>query len=204
MNKIVYLLGAAVLGMVPIARGITVDYTTIANGTYPSVSLGGTTVTGSSTVTSGFYAGFQGLGITGGGADISLDVGETMTINLGMLATGVNLTFVDIDPPGNVTFGFQAFNGVTSLGSFACPYASTEPQTYNLTALAGGLSMSSFTIYVTDPSPPLGLQIQGVSFNPATVPDSASTVALLGLTCLCLFAVAHRQCMRQQSADPLS
>ena len=136
-------------------------------------------------VTSGLIAGFRGLGITGGGDNRSLDAGETMTIALGQLGANVQLTLVDIDPPGNVIFSFQAFNGATSLGTFRFPVASTAPKTYNLSTLAGGLDMSLFIISVGS-SPSLGLQIQGVSFD--AVPDSSSTLALLGLGLVGLFS----------------
>jgi hypothetical protein len=173
--------------IVTTTSAVSVDYTSVANGTYGSISLGGTTVTGSSTVTSGTLGSFRGLGVTGGGDNLSLDTGETMTIALGQLGANVQLTFVDIDPVGNVPFSFQAFNGATSLGIFACPLASTAPQTYNLSTIAGGLSMSSFIISVQAPGVPKGLQIQAVSFD-AAVPDSTSTLALLGLGIVGLFS----------------
>ena len=93
------------------------------------------------------YAGYRGLGILGAGSlngsDVSLDVGETMTIDFGRLVSNVLLTLVDIDPPGNVTFSFEAFNGLTSLGSFAFPAASVAPEIYNLSTLVGGQDMST-------------------------------------------------------------
>lgn len=190
MKRLYPLFFTAVLitGFSYMAGATFVDYTTVADGTYSSINLDGTTVTGSADVTSAYYAGFQGLGVVGGGSDVSLDTGETMTIALGQLGANVQLTVVDIDPPGNVTFSFQAFDGATSLGTFAFPYASVAPETYNLSTLAGGLSMTSFIISVGSPSAPLGLQIQSVSFNPASVPDSASTLALLGLGIVGLFS----------------
>jgi hypothetical protein len=180
-TKILGLLAGGLLAGPMAANAIVVDYTTVADGTYGSVSLGGTTVTGSSTITSGSLAGFRGLGITGGGGSISLDLGETMTIDFGVLATNATVTINDIDPLGNVTFGFRAFNGATDLGLFGFPIASSFSQVFDLFALSGGLNMTSFRIELTA-SAPRGLQIQGVSFDAllTTVPEPG-TLALLGL-----------------------
>jgi hypothetical protein len=166
----------------PTANAVSVDYTTVADGEYASISLGGTTVTGSSLVTSAYYAGWRGLGIKGGGSNLSLDIGETLSIDFGALAlvSDLELTVVDIDPPGNVTFSFEAFRGSSSLGSFSIPFASSAPQTYDLFALSGGQYMSSIDISVSAPSAPLGLQIQGVSYTPvSSVPDGGSTLGML-------------------------
>lgn len=171
----------AVLSAPSVASAVFVDYTTIANGNYLSVALGGTTVTGSAGITSADYAGFRGLGVTGGGSNVSLDVNEKMTIDFAQLVSNVSLQLVDINPVGNVTFSFHAFNGLADLGSFDFPYAVSAPQTYDLTSLVNGLYMTSFTIEVEQPSPPLGLQIQGVSFDPASAPvPEPSTFILLG------------------------
>ena len=115
-----------------------------------------------------------------------------MSFDLGQLASNVMLTLVDIDPPGNVTFSFQAFNGASSLGTFNFPSANAAPETYNLSTLAGGQSMSRFVVSVGSPSAPLGLQIQGVSFNAATVPDGGSTLLLLGGAILGLGSLKRR------------
>lgn len=181
-------IAAVSLGIVSTANAVYVDYTLVADGDYASLNVGGTTVTGSAAIESAFYAGFRGLGVFGGGstglgANYSLDIGETMTINLNQLSSNVRLTLVDIDPPGNVAFSFEAFNGVVSLGTFNFPAAAGAPETYDLTTLAGGLDMSSFTVAVGSPSAPLGLQIQGVSFDSRNVPDASSTLTLLGLAC---------------------
>lgn len=174
-------MAAAIMTTPSVSVAMSVDYTTITNGSYTSISLGGTTVTGSSNVVSESLAGFSGLGIAGGGSDVSLDTGELMTISFGQLVTNVNLRLVDIDPFGNVAFFFHAYNGATDLGLFNFPLATSAPQTYDLTSLAGGLDMTSFTIGVGTPSAPLGLQIQGVSYDPASAPvPEPSTMLLLG------------------------
>jgi PEP-CTERM motif len=171
--------GADPIGLSDIAASSTIDYTTIPAGTYTSISLGGTTVTGSSDVVSATY-GFTGLGVLGGEvgpSDMSLDQGETMTIDLGTLATNVMLTLVDVEPVGNVSFAFTPFKGAMSLGTFAFPPVVVAPETFNLTSLAGGSALRSFTLSVQQ-SPPLGLQIQAVSFTPVPEPASLSLLAL--------------------------
>jgi hypothetical protein len=167
-----------------------VDYTTVANGTYPSLNLGGTTVTGSSNITSADFAGFRGLGVVGGGNDVSLDIGETMTIDFGQVVSNVLFTLVDISPPGNVTFSFEAFNGLSSLGSFDFPAATMAPETYDLSALTGGQNMSRFTVSVGSPSAPFGLQIQSVSFQ--AIPEPG-TLTLAGLSLLAIGMVLKRR-----------
>jgi hypothetical protein len=180
-------IAAVTLGIASTASAIYVDYTLVADGDYATLNYGGTTVTGSAAVESATYAGFRGLGVVGGGANYSLDTGETMSINLNQLSSNVRLTLVDINPPGNVTFSFEAFNGLASLGTFSFPAAIMAPETYDLTTLAGGLDMSRFTVAVGSPSAPLGLQIQGVSFDSSgTVPDAGSTLTLLSLGCATL------------------
>ena len=184
MKKIFVLLVVATFcfGFSSTGFALTADYTTIADGTYSSISLAGTTVTGSSNVVSANFAGFRGLGIEGqgslgNGADVSLDVGETMFFDLGTLASNTTLTLVDIDPPGNVTFSFEAFLNSVSLGVFDFPFASTAPETFDLFALSGNQYMTDFSVSVFSPSAPLGLQIQSVSFTPVPEP---STFLLLG------------------------
>lgn len=170
---------------------ITADYTTVADGSYPSVVLAGTTVTGSANVTSSFYAGFRGLGV-GGGPIGSLDFGEALTISFGQLVQNVTLSVVDIAPVGNASLGFEAFSGVASLGFFALPTATLAPQTYDLTALAGGLSFSSFTLTVPVVGAPLGFQIQSVSYDPATVPEP-SALLLVGAAVLAAYRRSGRR-----------
>lgn len=179
-RQVLAAMAAVLLGIGSTANAISIDYTLISDGDYASLNYGGTTVTGSGLIESASYVGFRGLGVVGGGADFSLDTGETMTIDLNQFSSNVRLTVVDINPPGNVTFSFEAFNGLVSLGTFNFPAASAAPQTYDLTSLAGGLNMSRFTVAVGSPSAPLGLQIQGVSFDSASVPDGGMTLLMLG------------------------
>jgi hypothetical protein len=175
------------------ANAVVVDYTTVSDGTYTSVSLGGTTVTGSAEVTSGAFAGFRGLGILGGGGPFSLpgagtltlDPTETMSIDFGSIVNAATVTIVDVDPVGNVNFQFEVFNGDTSLGVFTFPLASTAPQTYDLFALSSVSQMSRFTISLAA-SAPIGLQIQRVSFNVVPIPAAfwlfVSALAALGMS----------------------
>jgi len=176
------------------AGSIIADYRTIPNGTYGSISLAGTTITGSSSVTSDLYAGFRGLGILGAGSlgngsDTSLDVGETMTINFGQLVTNTTATINDIAPVGNVTFGFTAFRGSTNLGNFVFPLATVQEQIYNISALDGNQPITRFTIFVQSPSAPLGLQIQAVSFD--AVPEPA-TGFLCGAVIIAGYFISRR------------
>jgi hypothetical protein len=90
----------------------------------------------------------------------------------------VTLTVVDIDPPGNVVYGFQAFAGSTNLGIFSIPPHSQGIETKNITMLAGGALLSKITLVVTQ-SAPAGLQIQQTSFT--VVPEPAN-LALVGLS----------------------
>jgi hypothetical protein len=187
MSKVCNLLAVTlvVLGGASMCAGsVVVDYTTIPDGNAPSYNLGGTTVTGSAKIVSASFVGFRGLGVMGGGSDVSLDIGENMTIDFNQLAKNQTLTLVDIDPPGNVTFSFEAFAGGHSIGSFALPHAVTAPETYDLFALCGNQAFDKFTIFVSAPSPPLGLQIEGVTYDAAvpTVPEPATVViwSLLG------------------------
>ena len=171
------------------ANAIVVDYTTVANGPYSSVSLGGTTVTGSNTVYSGSILSHRGLGINGGANFLSLDFGEIMSIDFGTAVVAAELTLVDIRPPGNVSFQFEAFNGGSSLGVFNSPLVTTAPETFDLFALSGVAQMTSFEIAVlTPPAEFFGLQVQSLSFSPApisAVPVPAAIwlfgTALLGL-----------------------
>jgi len=159
-----------------LAGTIVADYTTLATGTSASVVLNGTTVTGTSSVVS--ISGL-GLGILGGGDNSSLDLGETMTVNFSQLVTNVTLTAQDINPPGNVTYAFTAFNGATNVGIFSIPLHVSEIQTHDLTTLSFGTPFSSFTLSLSA-SAPLGLRIRAVSYDVAAtaVPEPASFALL--------------------------
>lgn len=184
------MLGVATLCLAcaPAVRGgsIVADYTTLGTiSGQSSISAGGTVVTGSDLVTAGTRPdlGSTGLGILGGGnssvnGDGSLDPGETMTIDFGQLVTNVTLTAFDIDPPGNVSYEFTAFDGATNLGTFAIPVHTVYRETKDLTMLAGGLSFSRFTLSLIS-SPPLGLIIEQTSYDVSAVPEPA-TVTLIG------------------------
>jgi hypothetical protein len=173
------------------------DYTTIPNGSAASYSLGGTTVTGSNLVTSGSIAGIRGLGILGGifppTSDLSLDLGETMTIDYNQLVTDVFLTLVDIDPPGNVIYSFEAFDGATSLGTFPVPPHVTSIETKNLSLLAGNQDFTRITLSLSA-SAPAGLQIQSTSYHvvPTAVPEPGN-LALLAGTAVVFLGMARRR-----------
>jgi hypothetical protein len=181
--KIFLVIAMLVFASASFGGAISADYTSIADGCAGSFSLGGTTVSGSNNVCSGAYAGFRGLGVQGGGSDLSLDLGETMTIDFGQLVNHVTLTLVDVDPPGNVTFAFEAFNS-TSLGNFSFPLVAVNPTTFNLDTLDGGLSLTRFVISISA-SAPLGLQIQGTSYDAATPEPATSALIGVGLGLLC-------------------
>jgi hypothetical protein len=168
----------------------TADYTSLPDGCSASVVLGGATVTGSAQVCAGAFAGIRGIGIQGGGSDVTLDLGETMTIDFGSVVSDVQIQIWDVTPPGNVTFGFTAFNGATNLGSFGIPALSVDPTTFNLTSIAG-VDFSKFTLSISS-STPVGLQIQDVSFAPAAVPEPG-TLMLFGLGAAGLFLSRRRK-----------
>ena len=172
------------------ANAVVVDYTSVADGNYASVSLGGTTVTGSDDVTSGEYFGFRGLGIAGsptGLSELSLDFLEVMSIDFGTAVGAASLSIVDIDPVGNILFEFEAFDGITSLGTFALSAASSAPQSYDLFAGTGLSQFTSLSLRVLTSSVdvPLGLQLQGLTYQPSAVPVPAAIwlfgTALIGL-----------------------
>ncbi|MEO0531155.1 MAG: hypothetical protein AAF266_11370, partial [Planctomycetota bacterium] len=157
------------------------DYTTIPDGRSPAFSLNGTTVTGSADITSGDIGGIRGLGVFGGTfpptTDLSLDLGETLTIDYGQLVTGVKLQVVDIDPPGNVRYAFEAFDEQRSLGVVEVPRHMVRIETINLSALVANEPFTRVSLTVIE-SAPAGLQIQRTSFTPIPEP---LTLALLGI-----------------------
>lgn len=171
---------AALTGFGLSAEAAFVDFTTIPNGSATSFTLGGVTVTGSSNVTSGNLTGNRGLGIAGGGNDLSVDRGETLTIDYGQLVTNVTVRIVDIPPPGNVTYSFQAFNGATSLGTFAVPPHVNVVETKDISALDGDLFFTRITFSISE-SPPLGLQFQATGFTPVPEPSSLALCGVAGL-----------------------
>ena len=159
------------------AATIIADFTTLLDGCSASVTLPGIVTNGSANVCAGTIGDVRGIGIQGGGSDVSLDLGETLTIDFGGLVSNVQLQIWDVVPPGNVTFGFTAFNGAVNLGTFSIPSLVTNPTVFNLTALAGQ-NFSRFTLSETA-SAPIGLQIQSISAVTGT-PEPA-TFALFGL-----------------------
>jgi hypothetical protein len=157
------------------ARGVTVRFDTIGSGNTATLNTGGITATGSANVEffQGTFFGFPddtgGLGILGGGSDHSVDLGETLTINYNQLVTGVTMDVYDIDPPGNVTYSFQAFNGAASLGTFNVPLHVNRLETKNLTSLAGGQAFTRVQFSLSA-SAPFGLVFPATSFTPVPEP----------------------------------
>jgi len=184
-NLVCVILAAAV-ALTPgiVSAGLTVvDYTLVPNTSaagIASVSLGGTIVTGSSGVTSGSDGGSRGLGISGGTfsptSDYSLDLGESMTVNYQKLVTNVTADLFDIDPPGNVSYRFEPFNGATSLGIFPIPSHTFGLETKDLWALSGGLAFTSVRFSSTA-SAPAGLKLVATTFD--AVPEPATAVMSL-------------------------
>ena len=184
------------------ANAVVVDYTTVVDGTFVSVSLGGTTVTGSSNVTSGLFPGtpFRGLGIEGvaspSNGDLSLDFSEVMSIDFGTSVGAVTLSIVDIAPVGNILFEFEAFDGLTSLGSFGLAAATMAPESYDLFAGTGLSHLTSLSFSVLTPSSPVppgvpfGLQLQGLSYSVVPIP---ATLWLFGTALIGLVGFSKRR-----------
>ena len=183
--------------------GETVNFTTIADGSAAMYTLGGTTVTGSSNVTSGIITTFRGLGIQGGGSSLSLDYTETLTINYNRLVNNVFLTVIDVEPVGNGTLNFTAFNGATNLGLFYFPTATTAPQTFSVSTLINGQSLTSLTLGVPVSAPPIGFQIQATSFdaaNVSAVPEPATLLLCVPLLSCLLLLRRHKAAVGGSSA----
>ena len=161
------------------AQAIVVNYGAIGSGSGASVVAGDTTVTGSSNV---FYndsfstSTNGGLGVQGGGSNNSLDLGETLTFDFDFLVSDVLMTVTDIAPPGNVTYGFNAFNGATDLGFFGLPNHVTTLETFDLSLLVGQ-AFDSFTISLSV-SAPIGLVIEQLEYTRASVPEPAPLALL--------------------------
>ncbi len=189
MKSIKFCLSVLALGLgmmvCPVANGgaTIVDYTTVGAIDQPVLVLGGTTVTGSANIVSGpaVGVGSSGIGIKGGTflplGNGSLDLGESMTIDYGQPVTNVTLTVYDIDPAGNVTYQFEAFNGVASIGTFGIPSHAILRETKNLTALAGNAPFSKITLSSTV-SAPAGLVIEMTSFDNVPEPSSIALAIL--------------------------
>lgn len=178
--KTLCLAGIALLFSVP-SFADSVDYTTVANGTYSSVSLGGTTVTGSSgSIGSGSIGSLRGLGTVGGGSNVSIDSGETLTIAYGGEVNNVTVSLVDVEPVGNSSISFTAFDGATSLGLFTLPTATTAPETFDLSSFISNHELTSVVFGGVPSSPPIGFQLTGTSFTPVAspVPEPSSLVML--------------------------
>ena len=170
---------AAAVALTPgflFAGATFVDYTTLPDtgaAGAPQLSLGGTIVTGSNNVTSSSNFSHRGLGVSGGNNDFSIDLGETITINYQKLVNNVTVTMYDIPSPGNVTYQFEPFNGVTNLGVFPIPSHVASLETKDLTALSGGLAFDRMRFSLTE-SAPFGLVLVDTSFD--TVPEPATVV----------------------------
>jgi len=161
------------------SQAVVINYGEMGSGSSASVRAEDTTVTGSSDVyfSDSFLTSLNGgLGVEGGGNNNSLDLGETLTFDFDFLVSNVSLTTNDIVPFGNVTFGFNAFNGANDLGFFGLPNHTSNSETFDLSALVG-MSFDSFTLSLSS-SAPIGLVIEQLEYNRASVPEPASIILL--------------------------
>lgn len=168
-----------------VMHAATADFQTFTPGSYPSVTVNGVTATATrlgapANIGVGSAAGQTGLGVVGGTflptANNTLDLDETLTLDYGLPVNGVTALIHDIDPPGNVTYGFNAFLAGTDLGFFAVPLHTALVETKDLTGLAGGLVFDKVTFSVSA-SAPAGLQILSTSFSAVPEPASLSLLA---------------------------
>ena len=124
-----------------------------------------------------------------GGANATLDPGETMTFDFGQLATNVTMDVHDIGPPlsaGDVTYSFEAFDtSGGSLGVFAVPAQITTAvtETEDLTARAGGISFAKITFF-NIVGPPTGLILEKTSY--VTIPEPSTCTLALAALCLAM------------------
>lgn len=190
------------------AGAIVADYGSLADGTAASISLAGTTVTGSADVTVSSYLGHRGLGVVGTHPS-SLDRGETLTIDYGQLVTNVTLTAYDIPAVGNAGYQFTAFDGLAGLGTFDIPLQTLEVETNDLTSIAGGLAFSRIMLACVSgaacdgsQTATLGILVQQTSYDPASNIPEPGTMALFGLGLAGLgFAVRKRYLERSSRSN---
>ena len=187
------------------AGSIIADYTSLPDtgaAGVPLLSLAGTTVTGSANVAIGVPNESRGVGVVSGtstpASNFSLEGFETLTIDYGQLVTNVTVDFWDVSPPGNVTYGFEAFNGANSLGTFAIPLHVSNLQTSNLTALSGGLNFTKVTFSVSS-APSIGITMHNTTFD-HVVPEPGSMV-LFGLGALGVAAGGLRRRRNQVESE---
>lgn len=188
-------LGVGALGLVaaaPAAGRPLINWGTLGFGNAPSVTVNNVTVTGSANVN---FAGPSlpfttngGLGIVGGGNDLSLDPGETITIDYVDSVFNVRVSITDIDPPGNVNYSFEAFNGGTSLGVFAVAPQIVSPEWINLSAISGLASFTRVTFMIDSTPALLGLIFEQTEYEIVPAPAGA-----LGILLACGGLVARRR-----------
>jgi len=170
------------------ASALEINFGALGNGSAAALDVGfGVSVTGSADVHfadvfSNSSNGGLGIGNTGVAAN-SLDAGEFMTINFGQLVDSVLLSVHDIPPFGNVFYSVSAMLGSLNLGLFAVPLHASTVELVDISALVGS-PFDLLTVSVAS-SPPLGLVVEGVQFEPQnSVPVSSPATALLVLFAL--------------------